>query len=94
MISGVVYHISCQSCKEEYVGETGRPLCVRVKEHLEGLNKSNMSTPLGDHRVRCHAGLSYQVAVTILAREPDVSARRTLEALWIAAKTPQIMIGP
>ena len=63
---------------------------MRVKEHLEGLNKPNMSTPLGDNRVRCHAGLSYQVAVTILAREPDVSARRTLEALWIAAKTPQI----
>ena len=90
MISGVVYLISCQLCREEYIGETGRPVCVRVKEHLEGLNKCKISTPLGDHRVRCHGGLSFQVAVTILAREPDVSARKTLEALWIAAKTPQI----
>ena len=32
----------------------------------------------------------FEVTVTILAREPEISARRTLEALWIAAKTPKI----
>ena len=26
MSSGVVYLITCQRCKEEYIGETGRPL--------------------------------------------------------------------
>ncbi|VDP09570.1 unnamed protein product [Heligmosomoides polygyrus] len=32
----------------------------------------------------------FQVSVSILARESDISARRTLEALWIAAKNPQV----
>ncbi|VDP62610.1 unnamed protein product, partial [Heligmosomoides polygyrus] len=34
--------------------------------------------------------LNVQVAVTILARESDVSARKTLEALWIASRNPKI----
>ncbi|VDO25024.1 unnamed protein product [Heligmosomoides polygyrus] len=33
---------------------------------------------------------SSEVAVTILARERDVTARRTLEAFWIAARNPKI----
>ncbi|VDP51076.1 unnamed protein product [Heligmosomoides polygyrus] len=31
-----------------------------------------------------------QVSVSILARENDISARRTLEALWITARNPQV----
>uniref|UniRef100_A0A7I4Y5W9 Reverse transcriptase domain-containing protein n=1 Tax=Haemonchus contortus TaxID=6289 RepID=A0A7I4Y5W9_HAECO len=85
---GVVYSIRCQSCGCEYVGETGRPLCVRVKEHLTGLAGSRMHTPLGAHRVLFHAGASFGVSVSILALEPEIAARKTLEALWITAKEP------
>ncbi|EYC38370.1 hypothetical protein Y032_0722g1837 [Ancylostoma ceylanicum] len=35
------------SCKTRYIGETGRPLCVRIKEHLDRLSKSKTTTPLG-----------------------------------------------
>ncbi|VDP26856.1 unnamed protein product [Heligmosomoides polygyrus] len=34
-------------CNEEYIGETGRPLWVRVKEHVNGLEKCKVSTRLG-----------------------------------------------
>ncbi|VDM53462.1 unnamed protein product [Angiostrongylus costaricensis] len=44
MSSGTVYLFSCKACVDEYVGETGRPLCVRIKEHLVG--KRKLSTPL------------------------------------------------
>lgn len=90
MLTGVVYLIKCLACEQEYIGETSRPLCVRVKEHLDGLKRSNAATPLGDHRARSHANSCFGVAVTVLAREPDISARRTLEALWIAARSPGI----
>ena len=29
----VVYKIPCKNCERVYVGETGRPLGVRIKEH-------------------------------------------------------------
>ena len=90
MSSGVVYLITCQMCKEEYIGETGRPLCIRIKEHLDGLRRATTSAPLGDHRVHCHEGTLIEVTVSILAREPDIAARRTLEAFWIAARAPKI----
>ena len=90
MESGVVYLITCQTCGDQYVGETGRPLCVRVKEHLDGLEKSKLSTPLGAHRRQRHDDQHYDVAVTILSQEPDTVARKTLEAFWIASKTPKI----
>ncbi|VDP09413.1 unnamed protein product [Heligmosomoides polygyrus] len=89
-VSGTVYLITCIECKEEYVGETGRPLWVRVKEHVDGLNRCKVSTPLGEHRLRGHSGAVVGVAVTILAREVDIAARKALEALWIAFKNPAI----
>ncbi|VDO81228.1 unnamed protein product [Heligmosomoides polygyrus] len=45
---------------------------------------------MGGHRVDCHGGAMAQVAVTILARESDVSARKTLEVFWIASRNPKI----
>ena len=29
----VVYHIQCEQCQENYIGETARTLGARVKEH-------------------------------------------------------------
>ena len=88
--SGVVYMISCLSCGETYIGETARPLHIRVKEHLEGKVRSRLSTALGTHRVSVHNGEDFEVAFEILEREPQTSARKALEALWIQAKDPKI----
>ena len=75
---------------EEYIGETGRPLCSRVKEHLDGLKRSRPATPLGSHRLQCHGGVEFEVTVRILMREPQTSARKTLEAFWIGARNPKM----
>ena len=39
----VVYSIPCQ-CGKEYIGETGRPLKTRVKEHRAALKKGEIAT--------------------------------------------------
>ena len=90
MCSGVIYSITCRLCGDEYIGETGRPLHVRIREHLDGLRKSKMLTPLGTHRRLCHDNTEFEVAVSILAREAEISARKTLEAFWISARNPKM----
>ncbi|EYC43648.1 hypothetical protein Y032_0485g2323 [Ancylostoma ceylanicum] len=90
MSSGVIYLISCMDCGDEYIGETARPLRVRIKEHLDGRDRSRPSTPLGIHRLQKHAGESFEVSVKILAHESQTSARKTLEAFWTHAKSPEM----
>ena len=34
-----VYEIPCKNCKKSYIGETGRPFGVRLKEHLKESEK-------------------------------------------------------
>ena len=90
MRSCVIYMIKCRECGDEYIGETARPLCVRIKEHLEGKSSSRSSNPLGRHRAQAHNGVDYEVQATILACETEISARKTLEAFWIHIKNPKM----
>ena len=46
---GVVYQIECMSCSV-YIGETGRPLSVRISEHLASKKRQSIVSPLGRHR--------------------------------------------
>ncbi|KAK6745356.1 hypothetical protein RB195_011843 [Necator americanus] len=90
MASGVAYLYLCKTCGEEYIGETGRSLCVRIKEHLGGMKHSNAATHLGAHRRKCHENAPFCIAVTILSYESENVARRTLEAFWLNAKSPKM----
>ena len=89
MSTDTVYLIRCTACGDEYIGETGRPLCIRIKEHLDGKLKAQ-NTPLGTHRIQKHSGEDFEIEVTILAQEPKTSARKTLEAFWINSKNPKM----
>ncbi|VDL82279.1 unnamed protein product [Nippostrongylus brasiliensis] len=51
MVAGVVYLIKCTICNGEYIGETGRPLAERVKEHL--------GTPRYINKLKKYTYLSY-----------------------------------
>lgn len=90
MVSGVVYLIKCKECGDEYIGETIRPLCVRIKEHLDGKSKQRQSSVLGNHRVTKHNGSDFDITVNILAHESNITARKTLEAFWINKKSPEM----
>ena len=71
-----------------YIGETGRTLGIRLKEHLTGKTKGNLMTPLGKHRAEVHNGNDFDVKCVILAHELEISARKALEAAFIRTKSP------
>ena len=37
-MSGVVYKVNCKDCDKYYIGETGRTIEMRMKEHKQGAN--------------------------------------------------------
>ncbi|XGW33962.1 hypothetical protein V3C99_018028 [Haemonchus contortus] len=89
-IAGVVYKITCCSCGEEYIGETSRPLYVRIKEHVEGKVRSRVSSALGAHRVESHCRADFEITAAVLARESQTPARKTLEVFWIQVARPKM----
>ncbi|KAK6757075.1 hypothetical protein RB195_015104 [Necator americanus] len=88
--SGVIYLISCTNYGDEYVGETARPLYVRIKEHVNGKNRLREWTPLGVHRTQKHDGADFKIGVQILGHESKTLARKSLEGFWIQVKNPKM----
>ena len=87
---GVVYQLQCLSCNALYIGETGRALSTRMKEHLASKRRMSLMTPLGKHRKEAHGENDFEVKCTILTYECEISARKALEAFWISAKNPEM----
>ena len=88
--SGVVYQIECLDCHAIYIGETGRPLFVRLREHLASKRRRSLISPLGKHRSEDHSDNDFDIKCTILTYEDAISARKTLEAAFIFARKPKM----
>ena len=85
-----MYEISCCVCGDKYIGETGRPLHIRIKEHLVAKSKSISTNALGKHRETLHGGTDFDIKVVLLAQQMDITARKTLEAFFIKYSQPAL----
>jgi len=96
---GVVYLATCKSCKIEndlvqYIGETGRLLSTRIKEHCRHVNDKLVhdlqTSALGNHCLTKHGSQPSAEFwdVEILQRSSRTQDRRALEAREIARRRP------
>ena len=46
-----VYKIDCKSCDKCYIGETGRDLNIRIKEHKYDVKKSKPESGIANHHI-------------------------------------------
>ena len=81
-----VYHIHCDQCNKQYIGETSRVLETRIKEHL-----SRDSSAVHEH---CQlTGHSVDSSKTkVLATESNPFKRRIREAIEIRLRKPSLNI--
>ena len=76
----LIYLIVCRNCSVRYVGETSRPLRVRISEHVNNI-LSFRSTSVSDHFIsRCSLN---DFSFTALERCRNTTRRRNKEARWM-----------
>ena len=82
--SGVVYKVNCGDCQKCYIGETGRQLKIRLKEHERGSQSEDLSkmSGLSQHVIQTKHNIKFD-EVKILYRESNFSKRKFKEGLAI-----------
>ena len=81
---GVVYQVTCPQCQQLYVGETGRTLATRMKDHT---SHNTQPIAVGDH-CREHGHVINKNNVEVLAREEGWFKRKIREAIEIKTLQP------
>ena len=82
---GAIYHIPCGTCDDFYIGETGRKMGQRFKEHMS----SDKESAVLDHLKKTGHRFSFD-DINILARENYFASRKTREALEIHKYKPTL----
>ena len=76
-----VYSIRCEDCNSLYIGETGRPFSVRLKEHISNSIKLKNSSAIVDH---CKTGHKFDFDHSgIIFSDNHQRKRKVAEALFI-----------
>ena len=84
--TGVIYEIPCQDCNTKYIGETGRALSTRIKEHQACVHLAKYEkSALAEHANSLGHDISWQ-DVDILSTQSNWLRRKITEAWWIAEK--------
>jgi hypothetical protein len=75
----VIYAIICKKCGKTYIGETGRKLADRFREHLMDV-KNNTKKPIPDHfNLADHHGVDDMSVTAILACTSNDLRRKSME---------------
>ena len=87
---GVVYKINCSECDATYIGQTGRNLSQRVKEHHTATVKGQVTNSgIAQHAWDEHHDIDWD-NIKILAQESSEGHRQVREALFIHEQAPSM----
>ena len=91
-LKGVVYKIVCNICGKIYIGETGRSIGTRIKEHLYKKSYSAVQAHFDEE----HCGLqpafniNWEILHTGLSH---FNRRKTLEGMYISKEEPYTLMN-
>ena len=81
-IKGVVYKVPCAKCNYVYIGEMGRSLSCRLKEHWQAMKTGNMNNGIAAHAWINEHHVDWEAA-KVRAHEEHLWKRKVLEAIII-----------
>ena len=82
-LAGVMYQIPCAGCPATYVGQTGRCLSKRMKEHRKAVKSGDCAnSALAEHAWSHHHPVDWN-NVRVLEQQPHLYHRLTLESIHI-----------
>ena len=85
---GIIYKINCPDCEETYIGETGRAMHARLKEHKRTTGNTAL-TAVGEH-IQHHKHNIEMEHVQIINREEHFWNRKIREAIEIKSQKPSL----
>ena len=89
-MTGVVYSVPCGECDAVYIGETGRSLLTRQKEHQSSVRLSKPEkSALAEHAHETGHGISWN-NIKIIGKESRWHQRKWLESWHIASHNDSI----
>ena len=83
--ANVIYCITCTLCKKLYIGETGRRLGDRFREHLRDLEQDdkNASKPVARHLNLPNHSMQHMAVCGLSLHQGNTESRKTLEQKFI-----------
>jgi hypothetical protein len=79
-----IYEIICQICKRSYIGQTGRKLEIRYKEHIRCIKGNNKQSAYAAHILNnLHDFGPIDTTMNLLHRAPKVRRINTLGNYYI-----------
>ena len=81
--TGNIYKIPCHDCDKEYIGETGRELEKRIREHRQALRKDDQLNAVAQHRTNLNHNINLSNA-SVIHFEDDPMKRKLIEAAVIS----------
>lgn len=88
--NGVVYEIPCGSCNQVYIGQTGRTLEHRLKEHMRALTAADFfynTSAVADHAIKNSHSIAWTQA-RVIDMQNNLRQRCLLES-WHIRKEGQ-----
>ena len=84
--TGAIYKINCNDCNNVYIGESGKQLRERVKQHEAAVRNNNISYQVVQHCNDNNHTMDFN-NIEILNQNKNVRSRRFLEAFYSASNT-------
>ena len=83
--ANVIYSITCTLCKKIYIGETGRRLGDRFREHLRDVerNDKDASKPVARHFNLPNHSSQHMTICSLSLRQGNTKSRKNLEQKFI-----------